>query len=416
MFQPEVMVKMSNNQFEYQMLTEDHVNSLIDQKLASKTKKTVWWNPETNKYWSTNNPDPYTPHYDTYVCDGKTVGTGIIALKGASANNLSATEIDRYRFNGIQPEFLDQANRFWSDISNAQKKYEQTGQPLGAGVITTQDYPEIANVMVDATMYEKLARDFVLEQAVTTKNWSKLLYTADDINPFLNEEDMGENDVMEPRTIDYDRVQLQLLKAQGHVKASRWAELAIRDHNIVQDNFSIIDADFPRIFATNIGVTLLGFADNAAAGAYDVIAGGAFHSTTNPTTEFDIDSATIRTAGGVANTMAMNTKTWNALVQNTYMRIGASSAFGSIPPFQNAGSRVATHPMFPGYTIYIDELLSNGHIFVYDKRTVEFIRGPTRTATLTDDYNYFISQIHDRWYNSHIRISGWGSQQTGTVT
>lgn len=408
--------EVSNNQYEYQMLTEDTVNSLIDQKLAAKTKKTVWWNPENNKYYSTNNPDPYNPHYDTYVCDGKVVGTGIVALKGASQNNnLSQSEIDKYQFSGIQPEFLDQANRFWGDISKAQQK-AALGQPLGAGVITTQDYPEIANVMVDATMYEKLARDFVLEQAATTKNTSKLVYTADDINPFLNEEDMGENDVMEPRSIDYDRVQLQLIKAQGHVKASRWAEMAIRDHNIVQDNFSIVDADFPRIFATNIATTLLGFTDNAAAGAYDVIGATAFHSTTNPTSEFDVDSAAIRTAGGIANTLALNSKTWNVLVQNTYYRVGASSAFGSIPPFQNAGSRIVTHPMMPGYTIYIDELLSNGHIFVYDKRTLEFVRGPTRTATLNDDYNYFISQIHDRWYNSHLRIPGWGSQQTGTVT
>src|SRR5687768_15922905 len=113
MSQQEVLVVSNNNlnnEFEYQMLTEDSVNSLIDQKLTAKTKKTVWWNPETNKYYSTNNPDPYKPHYDTYVCDGRTVGTGIIALKGASGNNnLSQTEIDKYQFSGIQPEFLDQA-------------------------------------------------------------------------------------------------------------------------------------------------------------------------------------------------------------------------------------------------------------------------------------------------------------------
>lgn len=401
------------------MLTEDQVNLIndkIDEKIQqAKIKATVtWWNPETNTYWRSRHPGDPNPRYDIFVANGKDVGVGVRALKGASANNLSSTEIDNYRYDGISPEFLNQANMFWSDIDKVKKMASQ-GQPLGAGVITTQDYADIANVMIDATSYEKIARDFILEQAVTVKNWSKLVYTADDTTPFLNEEDMGENDVMEPRTIDYDRVQLTLIKAQGHVKASRWAELAIRDHNVVQDNFSIVDADFPRIFATNIATTLLGFTDNPAAGAYDVIAGGAFHSTTNPTTEFQADSAAIRTAGGVGNTMAMNSKTWQVLVQNTFMRTGPS-ILGAIGPFENAGARTATHPMFPGYTMYIDELLTNGHIFVYDKRAVEFIRGPTRTATLNDDYNYFTSQIHDRWYNSHIRISGWGSQQTNTVT
>lgn len=399
------------NIFEYQTLTEDKVNAIIEEKLAKKTKTTTWWKPENNTYWSTKNPDPNNPHYDVFVCNGSTIGTGLNALKGASAKDLSSTEIDNYRHGAISPEFLDQSNRFWSDVDKAQKMNAR-GETLGAGVITTQDYSDIANVMVDATSYEKIARDFILEQAVTKKSWNKLVYTADDYTPYLNEADMGENDVMEPRSIDYDRVQLQLLKAQGHVKASKWAELAIRDHNVIQDNFSIVDADFPRIFATNIATNLLGFADNAAAGAYDVIAGGAFHSTTNPMTEFLLDSSTIRTAGGVANTIALNSKTYQALVQNTFMRVGGS-VISTVPALTNAGARVVTHPLLPGYTIYIDELLTNGHIFVYDKRGFEFIQGPTRTATLNDDYNYFVSQIHDRWYNSFIRITGWGSQQTG---
>lgn len=406
---------MSNqNQYEYQALTEESVNALIDQKIAAKTKTTTWWNPETNNYYSTHNPDPNNPHYDVFVCNGSVFGTGLNNLKGASAKNLSSTEIDQYRHGGISNEFQNQANLFWSAVDKARNAAAQ-GQPLGAGVITTQDYSDIANVIVDATSYEKLARDFILEQAVTTKTSSKLVYTADDINPYLNEADMGENDVMDPRSIDYDRVQATLKKAQGHVKASKWAELAIRDHNVTQDNFSIIDADFPRIFATDIATTLLGFSDNSAAGAYDVIGSGDFHSTTNPMSEFLVDSAAIRTAGGMANTVALNSATYQALTQNTFIR-PASTILGAVPPFANVASRTATNPQFPGYTFYIDELLTTGHIFVYDKRAVEFIRGPTRTSTLNDDYNYFISQIHDRWYTSLLRVSGWGSQQTGATS
>lgn len=406
---------MSNqNQYEYQALTEESVNALIDQKIAAKTKTTTWWNPETNNYYSTHNPDPNNPHYDVFVCNGSVFGTGLNNLKGASAKNLSATEIDQYRHGGISNEFQNQANLFWSAVDKARNAAAQ-GTQLGAGVITTQDYSDIANVIVDATSYEKLARDFILEQAVTTKTSSKLVYTADDRNPYLNEADMGENDVMDPRSIDYDRVQATLKKAQGHVKASKWAELAIRDHNVTQDNFSIIDADFPRIFATDIATTLLGFSDNSAAGAYDVIGSGDFHSTTNPMSEFLVDSAAIRTAGGMANTVALNSATYQALTQNTFIR-PASTILGAVPPFANVASRTATNPQFPGYTFYIDELLTTGHIFVYDKRAVEFIRGPTRTSTLNDDYNYFISQIHDRWYTSLLRVSGWGSQQTGATS
>lgn len=401
-----------SQEFEYQTLTEDRVNDLISEKLAKKTKTVLWKDPKTNSYYRTNNTDIREPHYDEYIGNASIFQAGLNNLKGAS--DLSSTQIDYNRYNGLSSEIVDQANHFWSDVDKAQKMAQQ-GQKLGAGVITTQDYSDIANIMVDATSYEKLARDFILQDAVTNKKWNKLVYTADDITPYLNEADMGENDVMDPRSIDYDRLQATLKKAQGHVKASKWAELAIRDHNVVQDNFSIIDADFPRIFATDIATTLLGFADNAAGTAYDVIASGDFHSTKNPMTEFLADSAAIRTAGGMANTVALNSATYQALTQNTFIR-PSSSILGAVPPFANVASRVATNPQFPGYTFYIDELLTTGHIFVYDKRAVEFIEGPTRTATLNDDYNYFVSQIHDRWYTSLLRLSGFGSQQTGTTT
>ena len=404
---------MSNLYESYQSLTEDRVSQLIDEKLARKTKSTVWHNPVSDTYWQANNPSSYEPSYDQYVCNGQVVGRGLDTLKGAS--NLTSTEVDNARFSGISDEFLDQANRMWSDIDKA-RKLSMQGQPLGAGVITTTDYAAIANVIVDSTTFELITRDYALQDAVTPKTSQNLTFSFDDTTPYLNEPDVGENDVIDPRSISYTRASVTLKKAQGHVKASRWAEMAARDHNVVQDNFSIVAADFPRIFATDIGTTLLGFADNAAAGAYDVVGAGDFHSTTNPATEFYADSTAIRTAGGMANTMAMNSQAYTTLAQNTYMRAG-TGIFGPIPPFQNAGSRTGiTHPMFPGFQIYIDELLAKGHIFVYDKRAVEFITGPSRTATVNNDEQYFVSQIHDRWYTSHLRMSTWGSQQTGTVT
>src|SRR6187551_853047 len=187
-----------SQEFEYQTLTEDRVNDIINEKLAKKTKTVLWKDPSTNSYYRTNNPDTRTPHYDEYIGNAGIFTAGLNTLKGAS--DLSSTQIDYNRYNGLSYEILEQANRFWSDVDKAQKMAQQ-GQSLGAGVITTQDYSDIANIMVDATSYEKLARDFILQEAVTNKKWNKLVYTADDITPYLNEADMGENDVMDPRSI-----------------------------------------------------------------------------------------------------------------------------------------------------------------------------------------------------------------------
>ena len=55
----------------------------------------------------TKNPDPNNPHYDVFVCNGSTIGTGLNALKGASAKDLSNTKkSDNYRHGAISPRIL----------------------------------------------------------------------------------------------------------------------------------------------------------------------------------------------------------------------------------------------------------------------------------------------------------------------
>ena len=396
------------------MLTPQQVDSLIDEKLARKSKSTVWFNPEKNAYYKANNPTINDePQYDQYICSGLTVGNGLKTLKGASAN-LSATEIDKARFSGVSKEFADEANGFWNAMDKVKKNSLQ-GLPLGAGVITQSDYSTIANVVVDATTLELLARDFVLEDAVTRKSSQKLVYTADNITPYLNEPDVGENDVMPPRSISYSRFQITLKKAQGHVKASRWAEMAIRDHDVIADNFRIIDADFPRIFSAEIATQLSGLTDIAAGTLWTLVTAGNFHSDVNPTGVMLTNTATIRTAGGMSNTLVMNSKAYQAMVQNTYFRI-SGGFLGTMPSFEGTSARVRTHPMLPGYQIYVDELCTANNVFQYDKRAIEFITGPTRTATINDDYGNFTAQVHDRWYGSGTRVPNFGREITGVTS
>lgn len=408
---------MSN--YDYQMLTENQVNQLIEEKLAKKSRSTIWYNPEDNCYYRANNPASYEPSYDQFVCHGLTVGNGLKALKGASSNNnpsLSDTEIDKARFAGISNEFTDEANGFWSAIDQVRNN-KIHGKPLGAGVITQSDYSNIANVIVDATTIELISRNFVLLQAVTRKTSQNLVYTADDYTPYLNEPDVGENDVIPPRSISYTRYQITLKKAQGHVKASRWAEMAIRDHNVTQDNFRIVTADFDRIFSQEIATQLANFSNIAASGAWDAaLTATDVNAATNPTVQLNTNSLSIRNAGGNGDIIALNSNGYQALSQNTYMRNSSSSAYGKIPSFENASSRVVTNEMLPGYTIYIDELLPNGSVYQYDRRGIEYIGGPTRTATINDDYGNFTSQIHDRWYGSGIRVAGFGIELTGAFT
>ena len=55
--------------------------------------------------------------------------------------------------------------------------------------------------MIDTTIKELIARDFVLLQAVTRKAWAKTVYTHDSLTPYRNTYDLGELDVADSTSV-----------------------------------------------------------------------------------------------------------------------------------------------------------------------------------------------------------------------
>ena len=379
---------------------------------------TTWYNPEEECYYLANDPRSQQPDYGIRITKPHAFRPAFRQLVGGSSTNLTATQIDELKFNPFTDEFQDQAVQLHSKIGRLRNQYAQTHDPalIGAGTITTADYSALNNVMVDTTIKELIARDFVLLQAVTRKAWAKTVYTHDALTPYRNTYDLGELDVADSTSVGLTRGTINLKKAQGRVSVSIWAGMAIRDHDMAAENERLVDADFERGFSVEVATTLLAGTNQAAGGTWDVIAGGAFQSTTNPMGAFLTASGVIRTNGGVANTAAMNSKTYMAMTQNTWMRTGGGSVVAQVSPLDNTSARVTTHQQLPGYTIYIDELLPDGSVIVYDKSAVIFLEGPTSTRTVESNFGTIRDTVSDRWYGSGIKIAGQIREITGATT
>lgn len=405
----------------YETLTAEQIQAvkqIANGQIDNKRMTTTWYNPEEECYYLANDPRSQQPDYGIRITKPHAFRPAYRQLTGGSAANLSETQKDELRFNPFTDEMADQAVGLYSKIDRLRKQYAQTRDPalLGAGTVTTADYSALNNVMIDTTIKELIARDFVLLQAVTRKAWAKTVYTHDSLTPYRNTYDLGELDVADSTSVGLTRGTINLKKAQGRVSVSIWVGMAIRDHDMAAENERLVDADFDRGFSVEVATTLVGATNQAAGGAWDIIAGGAFQSTTNPMGAFLTASGVIRTNGGIANTLAMNSKTYMAMTQNTYMRTSGSSVVGQVPSLDNTSARVTTHPMLPGYTIYIDELLPDGSVFVYDKGAVIFLEGPTSTRTVESNFGTIRDTISDRWYGSGIKIAGQIREITGAAT
>jgi hypothetical protein len=411
----------------YQQLTPEMqaaVDARIDSKFAAKSKVTTWYNPVTEDYWAANDPTSMKPDYGVRITKpGKLKGldrsrfNGVTPqdrITGGSAS-MSSTEVDNMRYDIFTRECQDQAVNFYDRMDKARKQYHQNkdlGALVGAGTITSADYSGISNVMVDQEILELITREFVILDAVTRKPWSKLVYTFDKTTPFRNVPDLGELDVSPPRSASYARGSISLKKAQGHVSHSIWADLAVRDHDPVAYNNSLVDQDFERIFSQEVATALTGFTDQATAGAYDIIAGGAFFSTTNPSVRFLADTATIRTAGGSADTIVLNSASWTALIQNTFMRITGSIGGATVGPMPRTKAFKTAHQLLPNYNIFVDELATDDNLLIFDKRSPVFLEGPSSTRNVELNYGTIQDTVSDRWYGSGLRVSTWGVEET----
>jgi len=397
---------MSYNPYSNQALTfeqEQAMRNIASSVYASKKMTTVWYMPEKDQYWAAENPHSETPSLGYALTKPGEWSASRAALRklGGSA---SSTDKDHYTHQPFTNEALPMAVNFY--------------QKLDAGTITTQDYPLMTDTFVDTEVFDLVNRDFGLLQAVTRKSWDKLTYTADDRTPYRNTFGMAELDTSPSRSISYSTTTTALKKAQGRTSVSRWLDLAIRRRNIRQDNESIIDADFERGFTAELLTTLATATDNAVAGAWDAVAGGAFHMTNDPYADIYTDATTIRTAGGKANTLIMNSQTYYTLAKNSWMRVSAGTSIVSAgpgtTPVGSAGP--LTHPALPGYQIFIDETVAKGDIYILDKRAALWLDGPRSTRIVEDNAHNVVDTYSDYWYGSVLRVSTWIVQETGTVT
>jgi hypothetical protein len=401
------VIKMTYNPYSNQALTfeqEQAMRQIANNVYAEKKMTTVNYNPETDTYHKALNPHSETFDWknDPQITKPGEWSKAKQGLTGAS----SSTERDHYTYQPFRDEFAPMAVEFNEMINKAL---------TGGGTISTQDYPLMTDTVVDSTMYDIVVRNFNLLPAVTRKAWGKLTYTADDRTPYRNTFNMGEFDVAPSTSISYATTTINLKKAQGHVSISRWVDLAIRRHDIRGDNESIIDADFERGFTADLLTTLGGFTDDAVAGVYDTLT--TEHNTNNPFADFYTDQTTIRTAGGTANILVMNSQTYYTLANNTWMRVSGTSVIAPGVAIQPAGSMgPITHPALPGYQIFIEETIAKGTIFIMDKRAALFLDGPRSTRTVEDNMHNVVDTLSDYWYGSGLRVSTWGIEMTGSVT
>ena len=387
----------------------NEIDNAVDRRLALRSAHTIWYNPRDRIHYldRTNSP---RPNYDIPMADFGEYLENKERTKGASSSTIE----DELRYAHVKEEFQD----LYVQMYDTWKGLKREGKAKSAGVITMKDYPAIANQIVSQEVLDLTVRDFSLEgNASTTKTATTIeIALPDRITGALWSTDLSEFDISDTVNIAYAAATTTLRKAQVHVASSVWVNMVERRHDVVADTLRLARAEEPRVMETAIASVLSGFTDTAAGGGWGTIAGGAFHSTTNPLTLIYSNQNLISAAGGAANTLVMSPTSYQIMINNTFMAgvIGTPMGFGQpVATPTSSETRTLTHPKLPGYTIVISRAVADGLVFQFDKQTVWSITGPTRTGTYEKNPGYVEGTILDKWYAAAIVEPTLGREITG---
>ena len=414
---------MSTLEYNYnpsQSLTEADIRRIAREESGSKVT-TVFYNPETGNFH-------LGLHNKQTIPRGKDENKSLWESTPVIANRFKAQEgnkrlsagslnADSARYMPYRNEFADKALQYYELQEKVQNG--EVGIREAAGIIANSDYQSIANEVISNELEDLTIRDYVLEGAATRITSQFLTVALPDsvtsAQPVAK--DLREFDIPDSHNITYAVAEMSLKKAAARFEISTWFDLTSRRHNVEADTKRQIELDFPRIYDEEIRARLLSFGNVAAGTAWDVTT-TAPQSDINPTLVIRGIIKTIATAGGSADTMVMHPDALLGLQTNSYLREATFTNLTALPvSTADQFGKSIRMPQFPDLQIFTSRNITPvDSVFVYDRRAVKDIRGPTRIGNYEDILGSYRGTLYERWYGSAISQATWGKEITDAIT
>jgi len=264
----------------------------------------------------------------------------------------------------------EEAAKIRNDELRYGKSYINSPFRSASGVITMGDSPAINVIQILGEILGEDNRQYVMEQAVTRVATPNLTLSVDSWHGFTASQDIAEGEEALVKKGKFTRQEYMLKKDVAHIASTDEGQMRA-DRDVFAQHVRHAVGDLRRLKAQKIA-TELETATNVAGS--DWLAWTGDHRTTDAAMEIAAAARVIEANGGVPDTIASHSRTFNAFAVNTA---------GPMAPAQNqrfGTGVVGGIPALTGFTWYIDNLKTETLVTVYDKSAILLMQGPTRTA------------------------------------
>lgn len=370
--------------------------SLIEH--SRRTSKVAWQNPVTD--WIHVSNSDKMPSFPE--------GNAVLNMKeykkvrtAAREGKLSDSELyDKVMFG------MYNAKDGWQDY--AVKYHDEVYKPRIAGIMNLPDYTGIEVTTVLSTLLGVEERGFVLQDAIKVVNSPTIEFNIDTWTGWNVQENLNVGDDIFTNSGTFARTNVIMTFDAAHIAMYDALNYKPHYHDIWRTNLENIGRRMIRSHATKIG-TLLETATGVA-GA-DWAAYTTDHSTTNPYQNIGTVSDTIVSNDGNTTRIAMSDKAYRTMVGNTHVKgFGAGSSATASP---GAAKVINGEPLPPGFTGYIDNLMTATVAVVYDPEAFIWGQGPRGTAQYRDVPHMSDGYITFDWNKEKLIQSGKARKLTG---
>jgi hypothetical protein len=370
-------------------LLEERMDKILVKKQAKnrwKNVKAAYYHPKENKIYFGEYEDEegrIMPSWEQAVYDLNKKRAYEIKAKQGSLNRIEAMAFDPW-----EKEFRPDAQVFAEYMEKMGDKKMSWKQIIteSAGAMVASDFQGLRLVSILGQLVNQQQKKYVLQDAFPTVPTTELMLRIPTVSRFEIAEGLDEFDLVESMKMAFTAQYIQLKKDVAHLAWSDEFMMASFDQPIYALHLQNAQSEFERVKAAKVArqLLLLTPLTGANAGA-DLLAfeSGTEHSDYNPILGFASARVSIDAGNGVMTRAAMNTYTYQAYTLNSYI---GNSALSPTATSEQINRRIVNLPKAPDLTAYLDEVMPNGKIALWDETAGVRVQSIIRSSTYRDEH------------------------------
>jgi hypothetical protein len=373
--------------------------SLIER--ARRTSKVAWIDPTTEWIYVSNNDKRPTFPEGNAVLNMKEYRKVRTARREGKLTDSALYDKEMFG--------LYNAKDGWQDY--AVKYHDEVMKPRIAGIMNLPDYTGIEVTSVLSTMLGVEERGFVLQDAIRVINSPTIETNIDTWTGWDVQENLNIGDDIFTNSGTFARTNILMTFDAAHIAMYDALNYKPHYHDIWRTNLENIGRRMIRSHARKIG-TLLETSTTATGASWSAYTTD--HSTTNPYQDIGGASDTIVGNDGNPSRIAMHDLVYRTMASNTHVKgFGNQTAESTGSP--GTAKVVSGGVLPPGFTAYVDNLMTSTVAVVYDPDAFVWVQGPKGTAQYRDVPHMADGYITFDWNKEKLIQAGKTRKITGVT-